>query len=193
MRRHQESGTGFPAREPAQTQAGKPVSHFRTPRDRNGWGRALRGKFAFSLVEVVIAIGLVSFALLALVGLLTVGLKSSRESGEDTILAVCTGTTQALVRAEGFSNVSANPAYADTTPDFFFDSAGALLTDSAGAPLKTQNTNALYGCLVTRGAPALSQATTNLLVYQLKFVWPLAAPAANRQQRVVPASLANYE
>jgi len=156
---------------------------------------ALRGESAFSLVEVVIAIGLVSFALLALVGLLTVGLRSSRESGEDTIMAVCTETTQALVRAEGFSQVLTNALYApgDTTPDFFFDSAGTLLTDSAGAPSRTQNADALYGCLVTRSVPALSQATTNLLVYQLKFVWPLAAPAANRQQRVVPASLANYE
>lgn len=157
--------------------------------------RELRGKFAFSLVEVVIAVGLVSFALLALVGLLTVGLKSSRESAEDTILSLCTETTQALVRAEGFSQVSANAAYApgDTTPDFFFDSGGIVQTDSAGAPLRAQNTNSLYGCLVTRSAPALSQPTTNLLVYQLKFVWPLAAPAANRQQRVVPAGLANYE
>lgn len=146
---------------------------------------AQRGESAFSLVEVVIAIGLVSFALLALVGLLTVGLKSSRESGDDTILAVCTETAQALVRAEGFSQLSANTAYADTTPDFFFDSTGALLTN--------QSADAVYGCLVTRAAPVLSQATTNLLVYQLKFVWPLAAPAANRQQRVVPASLANYE
>jgi len=154
---------------------------------------ALRGESAFSLVEVVLAIGLFSFALLALVGLLTVGLKGSRESGDDTILSLCTETTQALVRAEGFSQVLTNALYApgNTTPDFFFDSGGILLTDSAGAPLRTQNTNALYGCLVTR--PVLSQATPNLLVYQLKFVWPLAAPAANRQQRVVPASLANYE
>jgi uncharacterized protein (TIGR02598 family) len=156
---------------------------------------ALRGESAFSLVEVVLAIGLFSFALLALVGLLTVGLKGSRESGDDTILSLCTETTQALVRAEGFSQVLTNALYApgNTTPDFFFDSGGILLTDSAGAPLRTQNTNALYGCLVTRSVAALSQATTNLLVYQLKFVWPLAAPAANRQHRVVPASLANYE
>ena len=163
---------------------------------------ALRGESAFSLVEVVLAIGLFSFALLALVGLLTVGLKGSRESGDDTILSLCTETTQALVRAEGFSRVLTNALYApgNTTPDFFFDSGGILLTDSAGAPLRTQNTNALYGCLVTRCDPDQfqkdldpAQRTTNLLVYQLKFVWPLAAPAANRQQRVVPASLANYE
>ena len=32
-----ESGTGFPACEPAQTQAGKPVSHSKTSRDRKDW------------------------------------------------------------------------------------------------------------------------------------------------------------
>ncbi|MEI8045486.1 MAG: hypothetical protein WCL11_29020 [Verrucomicrobiota bacterium] len=153
---------------------------------------ALRGESAFSLVEVVIAIGLVSFALLSLIGLLTVGLKSSRESAEDTILSLCTGTAQALVRTNGFSGASTNPSLNDANPDFFFDADGILLTDTNGAPLTIQS-NAVYGCLVTRGAPALSQATTNMLIYQLKFVWPLAAPAANRQQRIVPASLANYE
>lgn len=160
---------------------------------KTAWERG--SEFAFSLVEVVIAIGLVSFALLALVGLLVTGLKSSRESGEDTSLAFCTETTQALLRAEGFAEVSTTTAYApgDSTPDFFFDSSGNLQADSAGVPLDIQNADSLYGCIVTRSAPLQSQATTNLLVCQLKFTWPLAAPATNRQQRIVPASLANYE
>jgi len=45
-----ESGTGFPACEPAQTQAGKPVSHFLLSRDRQDRGRA-----AFTFVELVVA------------------------------------------------------------------------------------------------------------------------------------------
>jgi len=38
-----ESDTGFPACEPAQTQAGKPVSHSNASRDRNDWGAASSG------------------------------------------------------------------------------------------------------------------------------------------------------
>lgn len=41
----------------------------------------------FSLVEVTIALGLVSYALLGLLGLLTVGLTSSRDSSVETALA----------------------------------------------------------------------------------------------------------
>jgi len=41
----------------------------------------------FSLVEVAIALGLVSYALIALLGLLTVALSSSRESSLETALS----------------------------------------------------------------------------------------------------------
>ena len=41
----------------------------------------------FSLVEVTIALGLLSYALLALLGLFTVGLSSSRESSMETALS----------------------------------------------------------------------------------------------------------
>ncbi len=152
---------------------------------------------AFSLVEVVIALGLVSFALLSLVGLLLTGLRTSRESGEDTSLAFCTETAQDLLRAAGFSNALNKAAYApgEATPDFYFDSLGGLQTDTNGVPLTNANSESLYGCTVTRRAPAPAplQTTTNFQIYQLKFVWPLAAPAANRQERIVPVSLANYE
>lgn len=152
---------------------------------------------AFSLVEVVIAIGLISFAVLSLVGLLLTGLKSTRESGEDTSLAFCTETAQELLRAEGFSSASTKAAYAPgmTNPAFYFDSAGVIQTDTNGVPLASANSESLYGCTVTRRAPAVApvQTTTNFLICQLKFVWPLTAPATNRQQRIVPMSLANYD
>jgi uncharacterized protein (TIGR02598 family) len=47
----------------------------------------LRHKRGFSLVEVTIALGLVSYALLGLLGLLTVGLTSSRDSSVETALS----------------------------------------------------------------------------------------------------------
>jgi len=152
-------------------------------------------KSAFSLVEVVIALGLVSFVLISLVGLLATGLRSSRESGEDTNLAFCAETAQQLLRTEGFSNALNNANYApgDSTPDFFFDSTGCLQTDASGVPLPTNNPNSLYACTVTRHPPVLFQTTTNFMVYQLKFVWPLGIPSPNRQQRIVPVSLANCD
>ena len=45
-------------------------------------------RFAFSLIEVVLALGIVSFALVAILGLLSVGLDSSRESIDDTAVTL---------------------------------------------------------------------------------------------------------
>ena len=159
--------------------------------------RACEKKSAFSLIEVVLALALISFALLSMVGLLSTGLKSSRESGEDTSLAFCTETAQEILRSKGFLNALTQAAYAtnDTIPDFYFDSAGCLQCDTNGLVLTASNSESLYGCTVTRVLPAVPpvQTTTNLLMLQLKFSWPLAAPATNRYQRIVPMSLANYE
>lgn len=42
---------------------------------------------AFSLVEVTIAMGLVSFVMVALLGLFSVGITTSREAGVETVIA----------------------------------------------------------------------------------------------------------
>lgn len=42
---------------------------------------------AFSLIEVTIAIGIVAFSLVAMLGLIGVGLQSSRQSADDTAVA----------------------------------------------------------------------------------------------------------
>lgn len=61
---------------------------------------------AFSLVEVTIALGIVSFALLALLGLFVVGLSSSKESAMDTAVAQI-----ALHAATIYDGVDTNLAY----------------------------------------------------------------------------------
>ena len=42
---------------------------------------------AFSLIEVVIALGVITFAITAITGLLSVALKSSRASTDETLVA----------------------------------------------------------------------------------------------------------
>jgi len=150
---------------------------------------------AFSLVEVVIALGVVSFVLLSMLGLLSTGLQSHRESAEDTNLAFCAETAISLLRSGGFSRAASETAYQETnaTPDFYFDAAGQVQVDSDGKPVKFQNPESHYACTVTRATPTLDQPTANLLYLRLKFSWPLAAPSTARQQRVVITSLAKYD
>lgn len=153
-----------------------------------------KGIAAFSLVEMAIALGIVSFALLALVGLVSTGLQGSRESDEDTKLTLCAETVQGSLQLEGFGKVATNTSYAsgNSQPSFLFDSQGSLQFDASGNLLKTVNADSRYGAVVKRLAPT-SQAGSHLMMLQIKFVWPLSAPESNRQQRVVVMGLANRE
>lgn len=79
----------------------------------------------FSLVEVTIALGLVSYALLALLGLFTIALSSSRDSTMETALAqivlhatsVYDGTSALQTSTYSFDGVPVDPA----SPDKHFD------------------------------------------------------------------------
>ncbi len=149
---------------------------------------------AMSLVEVVVAIGLFSFVIVAMVGLLSVGLNSSRESSDDTRLALCAQTVFSLLRAEGFAGAQANSEYdkGNTDPDFLFDSGGRLLTDSGGQPLVT-SAESYYSCAVTLEPLPLNQPTGKFQCLRLQFFWPPGASVANRSTRNLVMSLADYE
>lgn len=82
---------------------------------RSGTVRPLLRHRAFSLVEVTIAIGLVSFCLVAMLGVLPVGLSQERKSTDQTL------ATQALSAVVAdFQNAATNatntPAYNVTIP-----------------------------------------------------------------------------
>jgi len=80
---------------------------------------------AFTLVECVLAIGLVSFALVAVIGLMPVALRVLQDSSRDTVQAHMLGTVIADFRAQSFDTVAAK--------QFFFDENGVLLDSSNGA------------------------------------------------------------
>jgi uncharacterized protein (TIGR02598 family) len=148
----------------------------------------------FSLVEVVIALGITSFVIIAIIGLLSVGLQTSRESAEDMNLALMGQTTASLLRSRTFTNVLNSTNFGDTNADYFFDANGALTRDTSGAPATSADTNSLFACTISRRTPSLAPlSATNFIYLQYKITWPLSAPAANRKEKVGVISLANYE
>lgn len=60
---------------------------------------AVRNQKAFSLVEVTLAVGIVAFAFLAIVGLLPVGLKSARDAGLRNAVAMTERTLAEALRS----------------------------------------------------------------------------------------------
>lgn len=148
---------------------------------------------AFSLIEIVIAVGIFAFSLVAILGLMSVGLRSGRESANDLALGLMTQTVSSILHLQGFSSNLNNAAYAsnNTGPNFYFSLDGDLARDSSGKPATAASTNN-YACVVARCSPA-SFATTNAILFRLVFSWPMQAPADNRQTRVVLTSVANDE
>jgi len=70
---------------PGKNMTGRTLSHMKayfdlSPLKKAGLPLRLRGRAGFSLVEVVLSIGVVSFALMALVGTLPVGLQTVQDS-----------------------------------------------------------------------------------------------------------------
>ncbi len=61
---------------------------------------------AFSLVEVVLALGVIGFSLLAIIGLLPIGLQSGRASIQETRANHLAEQVFSTLRSQPFSNVS---------------------------------------------------------------------------------------
>lgn len=127
-----------------------------------------RSTQAFSLVEVVLAIGLIAFCLIALVSLFGVGLKNSRQSSDDTALS--SAVTQVGSELTGLTNFTSSNM-------LFFDRDGERVAQS----------EALYVCQVTtKSVPPsqISEISTNLVQATLTFTWPASAPYTSRRTNV---------
>ena len=138
---------------------------------------------AFTLVEMVLAIGIACFAIIAVLGLFSVGAQSSRSSNDDTNLALMTRQAVAWIRTQSFTSMSAS-----TGTLLYFDSMGQLVRNTAGDPATAPGASAIYSCTIS---PKASGVSLNLIYLQIRFQWPLSAPSPSRQQRVVISSLAN--
>lgn len=142
---------------------------------------------AFSLVEVVISIGIVGFVILAILGLLSLGLQTSRESSKDTALALATQQVDAWSRSQPFSLLSSIAGSSSNTV-FFFNAEGNLVRTESGSPVTESDGNSLYSCEVSAHESSVSP---HFIQLRYRFEWPLSAPAETRKQRVVVASRSN--
>lgn len=118
----------------------------------------------FSLVEVVMALGIAAFALVSMLGLFSVGIGAGKHSGEDTEISAM--SLQVISR---FRNITNNAIPAST--NLYFDYQGRY-TNTAN-PLF-----AYYECkLTTQSASAteISSDTTSLLKAKMTFCWPSTA------------------
>jgi uncharacterized protein (TIGR02598 family) len=145
----------------------------------------------FSLVEVVIALGILSIAVVGIIGLLSISLQSDRASGLDTLFASMSRQVFGNLRTIQYDNLPAAVTY-------YFDQDGAPLLDpSTRLPLQDQAplpSAALYSCTAKceddtyPSTQALRSG--NLKKITLTFTWISQGP--NPQSCVFYGSLANH-
>ncbi|MEZ0388274.1 MAG: hypothetical protein ACAI34_14470 [Verrucomicrobium sp.] len=166
---------------------------------------------AFSLVEVTLALGVVSVALLSIVGLLGSAMDTSRVAGKDTALAAMGSQVLGELRSVPFDALGqADPRTAAQNaaqlPEII---AGADLAESRyfftneGVPLASSGADAQYECVVRKFLDADSASASSDLTHQtinrlrviLHFTWPVSSSADPLQRpgsSLLNASIARY-
>ena len=123
---------------------------------------ACRAERGFSLVEVSLALGLVAFVLLALMGLFVVGLNSSRDSSMETAYAQIALRTSSRYPGTATADSTGTVTYQETY-------------DYEGAPLPAGDPE-LYFAVEVVGKPSdgsvIAQTSTNLHLITLTITSP---------------------
>ena len=135
---------------------------------------------AFSLVEVVLALGVASFALMALIATLPAGIKSVEGSMSDSAQANILQQLRAELEQVPFGNNSGGTSYLTTltqTTNYYTDEG--FPTNAAGAYyMATFQTNSAP--IPGTNATSTPFQTSSAVVLQVTLSYPSFAPTANQ-------------
>lgn len=91
---------------------------------------------AFSLVEVTLAIGVIAFGVIAIVGLMPVGIQASKDAADDTRTSVIAqdawNRTRALLTGSFPALSGSYPSETQMGPKWFYDVDGRFLDQTNG-------------------------------------------------------------
>jgi uncharacterized protein (TIGR02598 family) len=130
--------------------------------------RPLRSSTAFSLVEVTLALGVAAFCLIAVFGLMPVGVQINRNATSQT---AATNIMAAVV-----TDLRATPRTATITTQYAitFGTPKTLYFDGAGQAATSLGADSRYRVNVT-----FPSSPTGLAYADVKVTWPAAATVAN--------------
>ncbi len=157
---------------------------------------------AFSLIEVVLAIGIVAFAFIALLGLLPVGMKTFRTAIDTSLGAQIGQKVVSDLQESEFDGVIQNAGYTLTPPPPRVLGAQTRpaynpLSDQAGGTAQVryfndQGNEVLIPGLASGSEPTLGQRTQYGILYDVhtEVAWPGQIPAqgAGGDGETVPSS-----
>lgn len=134
---------------------------------------------AFSLVEVTMALGIVSFAVLSLVALLPSGLQSVRDSANEAALSAIVRTVRGELNQASFADVTT----ALPTQTWYFNESGNRLDDSAPAAERFFKLG--FDSSIPSAAGAASSFEQSLRALTLTVRFPASAPPSGQTIRTV--------
>lgn len=126
---------------------------------------------SFSLVEVTVALGVTAFCLVAVFGLLPVGLKANQNS--------ISQTAAASILSAVIADMRATPKSASSSVQFgiTFGTETTLYFDNEGKPSSSLGPNSRYQLKIR--FPSNGSGTTAATFADLKVTWPAAAAPEN--------------
>ncbi len=153
-----------------------------------------RPEEGFSLTEVVLALGVMAFGLVSLVGGLSSSLQSQVDAERDTRLVGISQRILSEYRAQSFDLLlGGNDATgAALVPSRYFTAEGEPLP-AGGDP----GPAAYYSCEMVRAIDTATQSPVNgganLLKVRMTLRWPFQSPSSpGNHTRVIDASVARY-
>ena len=137
---------------------------------------------AFSLVELVLALGVAAFCLIAVFGLMPVGIQTNRNATSQT---AATNIIAAIV-----ADLRTTPAAATTSPQFgiTFGSDKTLYFDTSGQASTSLSRDARYQLNIKWNV-----APTGLYYANLKVTWPASVDPATAMPGGVVAIFAAFD
>lgn len=140
---------------------------------------------AFSLVEVVLAMGVISFAIVGMFGLISVGFSAAKKAAVDTNLSLINSQALAALRSDTNMTSAKLGVQASTPTNIYFDAAGKMQA--------AQDASSLYQCqIASRAIPngTFSPDVKQFTVLVMTVSFPVAAADARRTKEVLHATLA---
>jgi type II secretory pathway pseudopilin PulG len=142
---------------------------------------------AFSLVEVVLAIAICSFVLVAILGLFTTGLQSTKESEEEIQAANLAATLISLRTATPTNTISALPNFAipasAMTQAYGGAYTGGVSTNYVGTDGQTLTSSANAAYMITCQAGTNSVTGSGISQVYLMLSWPPQVPSSSAAGR----------
>lgn len=154
---------------------------------------------AFSLVEVVLALGVISFAIVAILGMVPTALQTGHSAQDETRATQIAQTIFSALASQAstnFTNIQfpladgSNPnlsaSSSPTSPNLYVDNNGKIIATAAGATYAiTLSTNATPAGFSPADAGLASQVTVSV-------AWPASAPATSQIRRDFARIISKY-